>query len=234
MPGNKLLPFLRDISQMTAILPFFPLPINTEWHALGSYLEEWTHTALFCQQPSNFRRKPWSGLAYGYQSDSKAKTFKNIKAAICQNFPSHSSKVCTAHHWTDTGHRFQPCHKPSAEVQGAGDSRSPKTSVKGSLMFNFHYLCVPPLQGAAAAAVWAGGEGDALGRGYARAAASLGGGSESGTDISSRSCRSQPHRSPGARKNSWQPEEYRWDRTGVKRARRAKEWRKEAAAQKMG
>lgn len=175
MPGNKLLPFLKDISQMTAIFPFFPLPINTEWHALGSYLEEWTHTVLFCLQPSNFCRKPWSGLAYGYQSDSKAKTFKNIKAAICQNFPSRSSKVCTAHHWTDTGHRFQPCHKPSAEVQGAGDSRSPKTTIKGSLTFNFHYLCVRPLRGAAAAAVWAGGEGDALQRGYTQAAASLAG-----------------------------------------------------------
>lgn len=102
MPGNKLLPFLRDISQMTAILSFFPLPINTKWHVLGSCLEEWTHAAL-CQQPGNFRRKLRSGLAYGYQSDSKAKMFRITKPARAKT--SHRcSKECTAHRHLN-GHR---------------------------------------------------------------------------------------------------------------------------------
>lgn len=170
MPGNKLLPFLRDISQMTAILPFFPSPSKYQVPRTGQLFGRTdTRSSLFCQQPGNFRRKPWSHLAYGYQSDSKAKTFRNIKAA-CVKMSHRSSKLCTAHHCLNR-HHFQPHHKLSTEAQGLGDGCTQKTTVKGLLMFNFHHLCMPPLRGAATAAVWAGGEGDALGRGCAGAAA---------------------------------------------------------------
>lgn len=96
MPRNKLLLFLRDISQIKAILPFFPLTINTKWHVLGCCLEERTHAALlFSQQPAHFHRKPWSDLAHGYQSDTKAETSRIIKSA-CVKASHSSSKVCTA------------------------------------------------------------------------------------------------------------------------------------------
>lgn len=96
MPRNKLLLFLRDISQINTILPFFPLTINTEWHVLGCCLEEWTHAALlFSQQPGNLNKKTWIDLAYRYQSDTKAKTSRNIKTA-CVKASHRSSKVCTA------------------------------------------------------------------------------------------------------------------------------------------
>lgn len=64
---------------------------------------------------------------------------------------------------TETRHHFQPHHKPGGEAPGVGDGRSQKTAVKGSLTFNFHHLHKPR----------AGGEGDALRRGCAWAAASL-------------------------------------------------------------
>lgn len=230
MPGNKLLPFLRDISQMAAILPFFPSPYKYQVPRTGQLFRRTdTHSSLFCQQPGNFRRKPWSGLAYGYQSDSKAKTFRNIFKAACVKMSHRSSKMCTTHHCLN-GHHFQPHHKLSTEAQGMGDGRAQKTTAKGSLMFNFHHLGMPPLWGDDTVAVWRWCSGKSVCRGccqpsHVPQAAALT--SAPGAVAPS------PTAGPGARKNSlWPMELYRRDRTRVKGAKRGKKWRKEAAAQK--
>lgn len=73
----------------------------------------------------------------------------------------------------ETRHHFQPRHKHGVEAPDMGDGHSQKTTMEVSLIFNFHHLHKPPPQGAAAAAGWAGREGDALGRGRAWVIVSL-------------------------------------------------------------